>query len=67
MKQFASDDELRLKIRKMLSRGSQDTVAKALGISQPQLNQFINGARPHASRRLLLRMGYKPKRFYQKG
>ena len=63
---FASDDDLRVAIRKMLARESQAAVAVQLGISQPALSQFPDGSRSNACDNLLKRMGYLPKRFYQK-
>ena len=63
---YVTDYDLRSQIRRMLLNNSQTDVGKKLGISQPKLSQYLNGARPHASDRMLARMGYKRTRFYQK-
>jgi hypothetical protein len=63
---FVSDSDLRSELRLMLRHDSQTQLAKKLRISQTQLHQFVHGARPNASDKLLKAMGCKPVRYYQR-
>jgi hypothetical protein len=63
---FVNDADLRSELRQKLRNDSQTQLAKKLRISQTQLHQFVHGARPNASDKLLKAMGCKPVRYYQR-
>jgi predicted transcriptional regulator len=65
MLKLITDKELRADLKKRIRRGeSQTSLAKRLRVSQAFLSQYLSGQRPHASDRMLLRLGYNTIRYY---
>jgi predicted transcriptional regulator len=59
-----NDEHIRRQLKQLLKDTTQMKLSKKLGISQTKLSQYIDGTRPHASDKMLSRLGYK--RCYKK-